>query len=226
VAVFQLKQIRNPSTGDPIHWTYDRAEVIADGVVHFAGVSLGMIAIALCIFQLASGTDRYDVVVYTIVLAAMLGLSAAYNLWPVSPRKWLLRRFDHAVIYLLIAATYTPFISEVRHDRNIVIVFLVGVWSTALTGAVLKLFFPGRFDRLSIGLYLAMGWSGIILYEKAVSALPVSTLILIATGGTLYTFGVLFHTWERLRFQNAIWHAFVLLAAGCHFVAVVGLEFA
>jgi hemolysin III len=94
VAVFELKQIRNPSTGDPIHWTYDRAEVIADGVVHVIGVSLGIIAIALCIFQLAAGTDRYGVVVYTIVLATMLGLSAAYNLWPVSPRKWLLRRFD------------------------------------------------------------------------------------------------------------------------------------
>jgi len=155
----------------------------------------------------------------------MLGLSATYNLWPVSPRKWLLRRFDHAVIYLLIAATYTPLISEVR-DRDLAIIFLIGVWSTAMAGAILKLFFPGRFDRLSIGLYLAMGWSGIILYEKAVSALPVSTLILIATGGILYTFGVLVHAWERLRFQNAIWHGLVLLAAGCHFVAVVGLEFA
>jgi hemolysin III len=225
VAVFQLKQIRNPPTGDPIHWTYDRAELIADCVVHVIGVSLGMIAIVLCIFQLATGTDRYDVVVYTVVLVTMLGLSATYNLWPVSPRKWLLRRFDHAVIYLLIAATYTPLISEVR-DRDLAIIFLIGVWSTAMAGAILKLFFPGRFDRLSIGLYLAMGWSGIILYEKAVSALPVSTLILIATGGILYTFGVLFHAWERLRFQNAIWHALVLLAAGCHFVAVVGLEFA
>ena len=223
MAVFQLKQIRNPSMGDPIHWTYDRAELIADGVVHVTGVSLGMIAIAFRIFQLTAGIDRYDVIVYTIVLAMMLGLSATYNLWPVSPRKWLLRRFDHAVIYLLIAATYTPFIWEVR-DGDLAIVFLIAVWSTALAGAILKLNFPGRFDRLSIGLYLALGWSGIFAYEKAVASLPLSTLILIAAGGALYTFGVVFHSWERLRFQNAIWHGFVLLAAGCHFAAVLGLE--
>jgi len=223
VAVFQLKLIRNPPKGDPIHWNYDRAELIADGVVHVLGVSLGIVAIALCIIEFATGTDRYDVAVYTVVLLTMFGLSATYNLWPVSPSKWVLRRFDHAFIYLLIAATYTPFISEVR-ERDFATVFLAGVWSTALAGAILKLAFPGRFDRLSIGLYLALGWSGIIAYDKAVAALPLSTLVLIAAGGTLYTFGVIFHSWERLRFQNAIWHSFVLLAAGCHFASVVGLE--
>lgn len=153
----------------------------------------------------------------------MLGLSATYNLWPVSPRKWLLRRFDHSAIYILIAATYTPFVSQVR-DKDFAIVFLIGVWSVAIAGAILKLSFPGRLDRLSIGLYLAMGWSGILVFEKAAAALPSSTLILIAAGGVLYTLGVLFHSWERLRFQNAIWHGFVLVAAGCHFTAVVGLE--
>ena len=105
MAVFQLKLIRNPPKGDPIHWNYDRAELIADGVVHVLGVSLGIVAIALCIIEFATGTDRYDVAVYTVVLLTMFGLSATYNLWPVSPSKWVLRRFDHAFIYLLIAAT-------------------------------------------------------------------------------------------------------------------------
>ena len=164
MAVFQLKLIRNPPKGDPIHWNYDRAELIADGVVHVLGVSLGIVAIALCIIEFATGTDRYDVAVYTVVLLTMFGLSATYNLWPVSPSKWVLRRFDHAFIYLLIAATYTPFISEVR-ERDFATVFLVGVWSTALAGAILKLAFPGRFDSLSIGLYLALGWSGISAYD-------------------------------------------------------------
>ena len=150
MAVFQLKLIRNPPKGDPIHWNYDRTELIADCVVHVLGVSLGIAAIALCIIEFATGTDRFDVAVYTVVLLTMFGLSATYNLWPVSPSKWVLRMFDHAFIYLLIAATYTPFISEVR-ERDFATVFLVGVWSTALAGAILKLAFPGRFDRLSIG---------------------------------------------------------------------------
>jgi hemolysin III len=95
----------------------------------------------------------------------MLGLSATYNLWPVSPRKWLLRRFDHSAIYLLIAATYTPFVTQVR-DREFAMVFLVGVWGLAIAGAILKLRFPGRFARLSIWLYLAMGGVGFSRMKK------------------------------------------------------------
>ena len=152
----------------------------------------------------------------------MLGLSATYNLWPVSPRKWLLRRFDHSAIYLLIAATYTPFISQLG-DQAFATNFLIGVWGVAIAGALLKLNFPGRFDKLSIVLYLAMGWSGILAYEKVANVLPSSILLLIAMGGGLYTLGVLFHSWERLRFQNAIWHGFVVLGAACHYTAVAGL---
>ena len=222
MAVFRLKTFPT-STENPIRWSYDRAELLADGVMHLLGVGLGIVAIAICVVRLATGDDRYDISIYLTVLVMMLGLSAMYNLWPVSPLKWLLRRFDHAVIYLLIAATYTPFLSEV-HNRTFAMVFLIAVWSTALAGAILKVAFPGRFDGLSIGVYLALGWSGIFAYDKAVAALSLSTLILIAVGGLLYTIGVMFHTWERLRFQNALWHGFVLLAAGCHFAAVIGLE--
>ena len=94
MAVFQLKLIRSRAKDDPIRWNYDRAELLADG-------SLGIKALALCI---AANTQRYDVTVYTIVLLTMFGVSATYNLWPVSPWKWLIRRFDHAIIYLLISA--------------------------------------------------------------------------------------------------------------------------
>lgn len=225
VAVFQLKEIRHPPPDHPIHWTYDRSELIADAIVHVLGVSFafgGAIGLFL-IRPPSAGMDNCFVAVYAVGLITTLGLSATYNLWPVSPRKWLLRRFDHSAIYLLIAATYTAFSSQVR-DQNFAIVFLIGVWSAALAGAMLKLSFPGRFDRVSIGLYLALGWSGILAYEKAVAAFSSSTLTLIAAGGALYTLGVFFHTWERLRFQNALWHGFVLVAAGCHFAAVVGLE--
>ena len=96
---------------------------------------------------------------YVAGLLAMLGLSAAYNLWPVSPRKWLLRRFDHSAIYILIAATYTPMIMQIK-DQMFGLALLAGVWSVAIIGIVLKLFWPGKFDKLSVGLYLAMGWSG------------------------------------------------------------------
>ena len=109
------------------------------------------------------------------------------------------------------------------NDRVFAVALLSGVWCVAIVGIVLKLFLPGRFDRLSVGLYLAMGWSGVLAYDSVVTSLPKLTLWFIAAGGALYTLGVIFHTWRRLRFQNAIWHSFVLLGAACHYTAVLDL---
>jgi hemolysin III len=158
-------------------------------------------------------------------LLTMLVLSATYNLWPVSRAKWVLRRFDHSAIYVLIAATYTPFIMQMR-DSVFAIALLIGVWCVAMIGIVLKLVLPGRFDRLSVVLYLAMGWSGFMVYDTVVALLPTLTLWFIAAGGLLYSFGVIFHAWQRLRFQNVIWHCFVLLGAACHYTAVLDLVLA
>jgi len=149
-------------------------------------------------------------------------LSATYNLWPVSRTKWVLRRFDHSAIYVLIAATYTPFIMELR-DSVMALVLLVGVWCVAIFGIVLKLGWPGRFDKLAVGLYLALGWSGMMLYGSVVGTLPKPALWLVLAGGALYSLGVIFHSWRRLRFQNVIWHCFVLLGAACHYTAVMDL---
>ena len=91
---------------------------------------------------------------------------------------------------------------------------------TSFTGAALKLWFPGRFERLSLSLYLLSGWSGAVVYE-AVTGLPASTVQLLVIGGVLYTVGTAFHLWRSLRFHNAIWHVFVLAAAGCHYGAVL-----
>jgi hemolysin III len=219
-----LKQPHSLAEDDPIHWNYDRTEVAADALVHAIGVGLGMIgAITLLRISAASKTAvPLAIAIYAVGLMTMLVSSAMYNLWPVSPRKWLLRRLDQSAIYLFIAATYTPFISQFN-DSEFAIKLLIGLWSIAIVGAVLNLNWPGRFDKLSIALYLAMGWSGTLVYGTVGSSLPSSILLLIATGGILYTLGILFHLWERLRFQNAIWHAFVALGAGCHFLAVAGL---
>jgi hemolysin III len=226
MTVFQLKQLASTSAhavAGSVRWNYDRAELIADGVVHALGIGFGLIAATALIVLagvFASAFEIVSVSVYAAGLLAMLGVSAAYNLWPVSPRKWLLRRFDHSAIYILIAATYTPFFVQLR-DGVFGMSLLAGVWSVAIIGIVLKLFWPGRFDRVSVGLYLAMGWSGLIAYDAGVAALPQLALWFIVAGGALYSLGVIFHAWQRLRFQNAIWHAFVLLGAACHYTAVL-----
>jgi hemolysin III len=205
-----------------ISWHYERAEIIADGVVHAIGVCLGLLG-AVMIIALAVKMDPIDVapiLVYVIGLVTMLALSAAYNMWPVSPAKWVLRRFDHSAIYLLIAGTYTPFLAQMKNVMASAGLG-IGLWLSAIIGMALKLAFPGRFDRLAIVLCLLLGWSGVTAYDSLVSVLPNSSLWLLAIGGILYSLGTVFHVWQGLRFHNAIWHSFVLLAASCHYLAVL-----
>jgi hemolysin III len=227
--MFRRKLISDDSPPPPaalspgqVSWNYDRAEIIADGVVHTAGVVLGLIgAVAIVVVALRSRPVAIaPTLIYMIGLVAMLGLSAAYNMWPISPTKWLLRRFDHSAIYLLIAGTYTPFLSLMKSGLASA-GLIIGIWSSALVGMFLKLALPGRYDRLSIALYLLLGWIGVIAYDRVAPIVPSASLWLLAIGGVLYSLGTLFHVWERLRFQNAIWHGFVLLAAGCHYSAVL-----
>jgi hemolysin III len=204
-------------------WEYDRVELIADGIVHALGVSLGLVgAIAIVILTTHSirAADILSVVVYTIGLLTMLGLSATYNLWPISRTKWVLRRFDHSAIYVMIAGTYTPFIAQM--EIGIVsVALLTSVWLTAVVGIAVKLLLPGRFDRLAVVFYLLFGWSGAVVFGLVAAALPSLSLWLLAAGGILYSTGVIFHVWQSLRFQNAIWHGFVLVAACCHYSAVL-----
>jgi hemolysin III len=228
MTVFRLKQLTTNSAhvvAGAIRWNYDRSELIADGIVHGLGVCAGLVALSVLIVLTAVFASAYEVVtvsIYAAGLLAMLGFSAAYNMWPVSPRKWFLRRFDHSAIYLLIAATYTPFLAQIENGW-LAAALLAFVWSVAAAGIVIKLRYPGRFDGLSVVLYLALGWSGMMAYDAVFTPLPPFAMWFVAAGGTLYTLGVIFHAWRRLRFQNAIWHAFVLLGAACHYTAVLDM---
>src|SRR5438552_5485888 len=231
MTIFRLKQLASTSihaATDAIRWNYDRVELIADGVVHVVGIVFGLIAATVLVVLTAVYASTLDIVavsIYVAGLLSMLVLSASYNLWPVSRTKWVLRRFDHSAIYVLIAATYTPFIMELK-DSVFAMALLIGVWCVAIFGIGLKLACPGRFDRLAVGLYLALGWSGMMLYDSVVTALPRMALWLVLAGGALYSLGVIFHAWRRLRFQNVIWHSFVLLGAACHYTAVLDLVLA
>jgi hemolysin III len=203
-----------------LSWHYTPREIMADGVVHGLGVVLGFVgALALVVTAVTAHLgfgERAAVVVYATALVLMLGVSALYNMHPVSPRKWLLRRADHALIYLMIAGTYTPLVALVGSGSRAYGLLAV-IWAVALIGIAVKLFLPGRFDRLSIVLYLMLGWSGLFAYESVIASLQPTALWLLALGGALYSIGVVFHIWRTLPFQNAIWHGFVLVATACHY---------
>ncbi|RWH80373.1 MAG: hemolysin III family protein [Mesorhizobium sp.] len=217
----EISQIEIPFMG---RWHYSRAEMIADGIVHAVGIVLAIAAgstlLALAAFHAGPG-EYIAAAFYVVSLLTVLSVSLAYNLWPVSsPAKWILRRFDHAAIYLLIAATYTPFLAQLD-SSPLAISMIVLVWVAAAIGIAIKVLLPGRFDRLAIVFYLAIGWSGIVLVEPLVQTLPTTSIALIVAGGIIYSCGVIFFAWKGLRFHNALWHGFVVTGAGLHLAAMV-----
>jgi hemolysin III len=214
-------QLEIPLVG---RWHYSRAEMIADGIVHAVGIVLAIAAgsafLALAAFHAGPG-EYIAAAFYVVSLLTVLSVSMAYNLWPVSsPAKWILRRFDHAAIYLLIAATYTPFLAQL--DGSPLTVSMIAlVWTAAVIGIAIKVLLPGRFDRLAVVFYLAIGWSGIVLVGPLVQTLPTASIALIVAGGIVYSLGVIFFAWKGLRFHNAVWHGFVVTGAGLHLAAMV-----
>lgn len=202
---------------------YTRGELLADAAAHVLGLLFGLVA-TVALLITASQHDQALLILgaslYGLGLLAMLTCSAAYNLWPPSPTKELWRRFDHAAIFVMIAGTYTPFLmNRVGGDWGY---GLLGfVWGVAIIGAGLKLAFPRRWESLTIALYLGLGWSILIAINPLMQTLSVNSLILIGVGGVIYSVGVVFHLWERLPYQNAIWHWLVLIAAACHYIAVL-----
>ena len=203
---------------------YSHGELIADGLVHAAAILAGIVGIAVLfvlVVMHGSIAEGLAVTVYAAGFFAMFGFSVAYNMTPPSPLKWLLRRFDHSSIYLMIAGTYTPLLSQLQ-DRIWAWALALVVWTGAIAGIVLKVALPGRFDRLSIVIYLLLGWVAVIAAKPLIDSLPGPTLVLIAVGGLLYSAGIVFYLWHNLKFQNAIWHLFVAAAAGCHYAGIVG----
>ncbi len=206
-----------------------RLEKLVDGWVH--GVALGLFtfavgaALGLAIWQGGLGMAS-AVAVYAICVITMIGCSMAYNLAENSKRKALLRRFDHAAIFLMIAGTYTPF-TTLRFDGAWAISMTSIVWALALIGAAGKLFLPGVSKKIWIAFYVALGWIVVAATGPMLAGVPLAGLILLAVGGLLYMIGIPFYVSERLPFRRAIWHGFVMAAAGVHYAAVLtGVVFA
>ena len=201
---------------------YTFGERVADGSLHFIGVTASLAAATILVvfaFQHLPSLSFVSLAIYGVALVAVFGCSAAYHLINRPSLKAILRRCDHAAIYFKIAGTYTPF-AMLKIGGTMGLGLLGFVWLISLFGATAKLVWPEQFVKTSYVLYLALGWSGILALDPLALTISPQVLILLAAGGGLYTVGIVFHLWEKLRYHNAIWHAFVLAASTCHFAAV------
>jgi hemolysin III len=211
------------TVGEVLLPRYTSRERVADGCVHAVGVAASLIALgALLVIGVKSEVTLWIVslVIYGVALVMTFGFSAGYHLVMAPKLKGVLRRLDHAAIFLMIAGTYTPF-ALMKMEAASGLWLLGVVWTMAAIGIAIKLFAPRYLERLSTALYLVQGWAVVAAWHPLVSAVPERVLLLLVLGGVLYTIGVVFHLWQRLPYQNAIWHGFVLVAASCHYVAVL-----
>lgn len=186
-----------------------------------AGLAFAICAAAVLMLRVASGGEnKLAVLIYALCLVASILGSAAYNLAGSDSRlRPFLRRLDHAAIFVMIAGTYTPFADRAGAAIT------AAVWGAALVGASVKLIAQGGFERGWVVVYLAFGWAVLAAFRPIIGGLDPATIYLLVAGGLLYSFGTGFYLCRTLPFHNAIWHAFVLAAAGCHYAAVTHAMF-
>src|SRR5690554_783257 len=196
-------------------------EEVANSLTHGVGILFSVVAISLLVtFSVLNGTAIH-VVSCSIFGASILLLytfSTLYHAIQSPAVKPLLRTFDHISIYFLIAGTYTPFLLIAVGGLTGWIYFAI-IWTLTLVGLIFKVFYTHRFSKLSLILYLSMGWLAIFLIQPLVKTLSLTELMLIAGGGIAYTLGTIFYTNKKMLYAHAIWHLFVLAGTVLHFIA-------
>ncbi|HWA31731.1 MAG TPA: hemolysin III family protein [Rhizomicrobium sp.] len=203
---------------------YSRHENIVDGAIHVAGMLFAVNAVAWLLLHVTVSVAA-SVTVYCVGLLAMIFASGFYNMVPETAwAKQILRRIDHSAIFIMIAATYTPF-AALRLGAPFGTIILISIWLCASAGIALKVLFPRRFEMASIALYIGMGWMCVTVLKPLAESMATIDFWLLMGGGLVYSAGVVFYVIERIPFHKAIWHAFVLVAAILHFSAVA-MEFA
>lgn len=194
----------------------------ADLAVHLSGLALALLGSGILLglaFGLGTLSQVAAVSVYSVGLVLMLALSTAYNF---GTARWqpLLRRFDHAGIFIMIAGSYTPFTTQ--HLTGAWAWGMTSaVWGTAIFAAMAKLLLPGLGKGFWIFVYLALGWLMVIAVQPIMQSLGLAPLILMAVGGLLYSVGVIFYANKAMRYRRAVWHGHVVVAAAVHWVAVL-----
>jgi len=198
-------------------------EEIANSATHGIGLFAFAAGLPILIATAAERGDAMQVVgcgVFAICLVLLYAVSTIYHGLPPSRAKSLFRLLDHIAIYLLIAGSYTPFLLGVLRGPFGWSLCAV-VWGLAALGILHKLLLGMRFPQLSTASYLGLGWLAVVAIGPLTRRMPSEGLAWLAAGGLLYTFGVVFYAWERLRYGHMVWHLFVLAGSACHFVAVL-----
>ena len=201
---------------------YSIKEEIAHSVTHGIGALMSVIGLAALIVYSTRYGDAWHIVssaIYGSTLIALYTTSTLYHSITKPDLKKVLQKLDHAAIFLLIAGTYTPFaLVNLRGGWGWTLLGIV--WSIAIAGMIMELIVKQRYKRISIGLYLGLGWLVMIAIEPMITHVAPGGMVLLLVGGLFYSLGVIFYVWKTLLYHHAIWHVFVLAGSVSHFFAV------
>jgi hemolysin III len=198
-------------------------EEFANSISHGLGLLLALVALPVLVLSAMRAGDVRFLVGVSVFGATMVLLYLASTLYHSTTHeaaKGMFRLFDHTAIFLLIAGTYTPFaLGVMRGPWGWSM--LTAVWTLAIVGIVLKVTARTRHSRISIVLYVVMGWMAVVAVKPMFALIPMPGILLIFAGGIAYTAGLAFFAAHRIRYNHLIWHLFVIAGTICHFFAVL-----
>lgn len=213
--IYLMDKINNPTK-------YSLGEEKANAITHGVGIILSMVGLIFLIIKAVNRGDKWHVISFVIFGLALFLLylsSTLYHLIQKKSVKRIMRKIDHSAIFLLIAGTYTPFLlTNLRGSTGWIMFYTV--WGFALGGIIIKISTRIRSKWISAIIYLVMGWMAILIYRPMIERFPCISIVLLVSGGLIYTSGVIFYVRKKLRYHHAIWHLFVLGGSICHFFAV------
>ena len=189
---------------------------------HAVGIFLSIIALVLLVVKAVEQNNVWMMVSFPIFGISLIVLYLASTLYHASKnpeKRFKLKIFDHAAIYVLIAGTYTPF-TMVSLNGEIGWFIFSTVWAIAFAGIILKLFFTGRFKVISTAMYVLMGWIIIFYFKELTANLNSDGVFYLILGGVFYTIGAVLYSIKKIKFNHAIFHVFVLGGSFCHFLSV------
>ncbi len=213
---------QNPSPQKRIPF-YTPQEEVANIITHGLGAVLSMIGLPLLIWLALDHGDIWRIISFSIYgcsLVAMYCISTLYHAMKQPERKHTFRILDHSAIYFLIAGSYTPFaLVSLRNPLGISI--LTTVWILAVIGIIFKFYFVGRYSVIGTVGYILMGWLSVFAIKPLFDVIGMAGMMWLFAGGAIYSIGVIFFAWQKLPYNHAVWHLFVVGGSVCHFLAIV-----
>ena len=207
---------------ESLNHRYSTTEEKLNVLSHGFGLVLSVIAFPFLVLKSIEFTGFWkptSFIIYGLSLITLYAASTFYHAAKNPKKRRRLNIFDHSAIYVLIAGSYSPF-CLVALDSNLGWYMFLFVWLFALTGVILKLFFTGRFDKISTAMYLLMGWQMMFIFNPLKESLSAEGMQFLIAGGIFYSIGAILYSIKKMPYNHVIFHVFVLLGSLSHFLAI------